>query len=174
MRKLPYKSRGSFQAVGKHPRGLQGRTAPQLLPRLMSGPTHTDDIAPLPQSSPDRLKSSAGLFLKQSIPLGCTPKSPRYSAAGCTELYLGPAPAWNTANCVFVIPPARKSVIRQTPCRGQTTATTSTNPRRDDQRAEPPRASTRLRTATKSTPRSEPSSRGFCGLLFCASSNIFS
>jgi hypothetical protein len=75
---------------------------------------------------------------------------------------------------VFVIPPARKSVIRQTPCRGQTTVTTSTNPRRDDQRAEPPCASTRLRTATKSTPRSEPSSREFCGLLFCALSNIFS
>ena len=169
MRKLPYKSRGSFQAVGKHPRGLQGRTAPQFLPRLMSDPTHTDGIASLPQSSTDRLKSSAGFFLKQSIP-----QSPCYSAADCTELYLGPAPAWNTANCVFVIPPARKSVIRQTPCRGQTTATTSTNPRRDDQRAEPPRASTRLLTATKSTPRSEPSSRGFCGLLFFASSNIFS
>ena len=68
MRKLPYKSRGSIQAVGKHPRGLQGRTAPQFLPRLMSDPTHTDGIASLPQSSTDRLKSSAGFFLKQSIP----------------------------------------------------------------------------------------------------------
>lgn len=174
MRRLPYKSRGSFQAAGKHPRGLQGRTAPQFLPRLMAGPTHTDGIAPLPQSSPHRLKSSAGFFLKQSLPLGCRPKSPRYSAAGCTEFYLGPAPAGNTANCVFVIPSPRKSVIRQTPCRGQTTATTSTDPRRDDQRAEPPRASTRLLTATKSTPRSEPSSRGVCGLLFWASPNIFS